>query len=76
MAKILVTGGIGYNGSHSCVELLAEGFELVILDNFYNSNSTVLDKIQRITGCKPSFYKWDWRLSFHLNLPRKVKLTQ
>ncbi len=59
MAKILVTGGIGYIGSHSCVELLKEGFEIVVLDNFFNSNISVLDKIEKITGTKPKFYECD-----------------
>ncbi len=59
MTKILVTGGIGYIGSHSCVELLSEGFEVVILDNFFNSNIAVLDKIEQITGTKPKFYECD-----------------
>ncbi len=59
MAKILVTGGIGYIGSHSCVELLQEGYEVVILDNFFNSNISVLDKIEKITGTKPKFYECD-----------------
>lgn len=59
MAKILVTGGIGYIGSHTCVELMAEGHEIVILDNFFNSNISVLDKIEKISGKKPSFYECD-----------------
>lgn len=59
MAKILVTGGIGYIGSHTCVELIQEGYELVILDNFFNSNISVLDRIEKITGTKPKFYECD-----------------
>lgn len=59
MSKILVTGGIGYIGSHTCVELIAEGYELVILDNFFNSNISVLEKIERISGVKPTFYECD-----------------
>lgn len=59
MAKILVTGGIGYIGSHTCVELIEEGYEIVILDNFFNSNISVLEKIQTITGTKPKFYECD-----------------
>ena len=44
--KILVTGGTGYIGSHTCVELIASGHEVVILDNLYNSSIDVLDKIE------------------------------
>lgn len=57
--KILVTGGIGYIGSHTCVELIQEGYEVVILDNFFNSNISVLDKIEKITGTKPKFHECD-----------------
>lgn len=57
--KILVTGGIGYIGSHTCVELIQEGYEVVILDNFFNSNISVLDKIEKISGTKPKFYECD-----------------
>ncbi len=59
MSKILVTGGIGYIGSHTCVELIQEGYEVVILDNFFNSKISVLDKIETITGTKPKFYECD-----------------
>ena len=47
--KIIVTGGTGYIGSHTAVELIADGFEVVIIDNLYNSDITVLDGIQAIT---------------------------
>lgn len=57
--KILVSGGTGYIGSHTCVELIKAGHEVVIFDNLYNSNIEVLDKIQEITGVKPVFYKAD-----------------
>lgn len=57
--KILVTGGTGYIGSHTCVELLNQGYEVVIFDNLYNSKIEVLDKIEAITGKKPLFYKAD-----------------
>jgi len=52
--KILVTGGTGYIGSHTSVELINEGFEVVIIDNLYNSEAEVVDRIQMITGIKPS----------------------
>jgi len=51
--KILVTGGTGYIGSHTVVELIEAGFEVVIVDNLSNSNATVLDGIEAITGVRP-----------------------
>ncbi|MCD8119062.1 MAG: UDP-glucose 4-epimerase GalE [Lachnospiraceae bacterium] len=57
--KILVSGGTGYIGSHTCVELLNMGYEVVIFDNLYNSKIEVVDKIEKITGKKVTFYKAD-----------------
>lgn len=57
--KILVTGGTGFIGSHTCVELLEKGHEVVIFDNLYNSKANVVDKIETITGKKVTFYKAD-----------------
>jgi len=57
--KILVTGGTGYIGSHTCVELINNGHEVVIFDNLYNSSIDVVDKIEKITGVRPLFYKAD-----------------
>jgi UDP-glucose 4-epimerase len=51
--KILVTGGTGYIGSHTAVELLEDGYEVVIIDNLYNSEAEVTDRIFQITGIKP-----------------------
>ena len=48
--KVLVTGGAGYIGSHTCVELLAQGHEVIIFDNFYNSSPDVIEKIEQISG--------------------------
>jgi len=59
MAKILVTGGTGYIGSHTVVELQKEGFEVVIVDNLSNSNVEVLNGIEKITGIRPAFENID-----------------
>ncbi len=57
--KILVTGGLGFIGSHTVVELQQEGFEVLIIDNLSNSKIEVLDQITSITGVKPHFEKFD-----------------
>lgn len=57
--KILVSGGTGYIGSHTCVELINSGHEVVVFDNLYNSQEDTLDKIEQITGVRPLFYKAD-----------------
>ena len=57
--KILVTGGLGFIGSHTCVELLNSDYEVVIVDNLSNSNIDVLDKIEKITSKRPKFYEID-----------------
>ena len=55
--KILVTGGLGFIGSHTVVELLNLGHEVVIVDNLVNSKIEVLDKIEKITKIRPKFYQ-------------------
>lgn len=57
--KILVTGGTGYIGSHTVVELQESGYDVVIVDNLSNSNIDVLDNITKITGIKPEFENFD-----------------
>lgn len=57
--KVLVTGGLGYIGSHTCVELLTEGYEVIVLDNLSNSKKEVKDKIKEITGKDIKFYLGD-----------------
>lgn len=57
--KILLTGGTGFIGSHTAIELIKLGYEIEILDNLFNSKITVLDKIEEITGTKPVFHKVD-----------------
>ena len=61
MSKIVVTGGLGFIGSHTVVELQNQGFEVVIIDNLSNSSIEVLDGIERITGKKPIFSEIDLR---------------
>ncbi|MBE5738752.1 MAG: UDP-glucose 4-epimerase GalE [Clostridiales bacterium] len=57
--KLLVTGGLGFIGSHTVVELVEAGHEVVILDNLSNSRIEVLDNLEKIIGFKPKFYKAD-----------------
>lgn len=61
MKKILVTGGMGYIGSHTVVELISSGYEVVIIDNLSNSNTDVLKGIEKITGKIPTFIQADCR---------------
>lgn len=56
---ILVTGGAGFIGSHTCVELLEAGYEVVVVDNLYNASRKSMDRIEQITGKKPTFYEAD-----------------
>jgi len=58
---ILITGGVGYIGSHTCIELLAEGYELVVLDNLSNSSLESLKRVELITGVAISFIEGDVR---------------
>lgn len=57
--KILLTGGAGYIGSHTCVQLLAAGHEVAIVDNLHNSKLMVLDRIEQISGRRPQFFDVD-----------------
>jgi UDP-glucose 4-epimerase len=59
MKKILITGGAGYIGSHTAVELLKAGMEPIILDDLSNSDASVLDRLEEITGKRLTFYKGD-----------------
>lgn len=59
MAKILVTGGLGYIGSHTVVELVSAGHEPIIVDDLSNSNVKILDQLSKIIGFKPAFYQFD-----------------
>ncbi len=59
--SILVTGGAGYIGSHTCVELLNAGFDVTIVDNLCNSKAVVVDRLERICGVRPGFVEGDVR---------------
>src|SRR5664279_60948 len=72
--KILVTGGTGYIGSHTIVELIGEGFEPIIIDNMYNSEAEVISRIQKITGVKPLLEVFD--LCDHDKLDQFISIHQ
>ena len=57
--SILVTGGAGYIGSHTCVELLEAGYEVVVVDNLYNASPKAIERVEEITGKKVTFYEAD-----------------
>ena len=59
MSTILVTGGAGFIGSHTCVELLNAGHDIVVMDNFSNSKPEALNRIKTITGKNFKFYETD-----------------
>src|SRR5689334_12956747 len=61
MPTILLTGGTGYIGSHTCVELIEAGYRTILYDNLCNSSPVVVDRIERITGKRPVFVKGDIR---------------
>jgi UDP-glucose 4-epimerase len=61
MSRILVTGGTGYIGSHTVVELMTAGHDVFVIDNFCNSKTSVLDRVQRIAGRRPEFRQTDVR---------------
>ena len=61
MERVLVTGGTGYIGSHTIVELYKKGYEIDVLDNLFNSKITTLDKIEELSDKRPDFYELDLR---------------
>ena len=66
MSKILVTGGMGYIGSHTVIQLIEAGYEPIIVDNLVNSKPEVLNRIEQIAGVRPQFYEYDVRDEEHL----------
>nr|ELR5242962.1 IS3 family transposase [Providencia rettgeri]QLQ64212.1 IS3 family transposase [Providencia rettgeri] len=75
-AKVLVTGGLGYIGSHTCVQMIEQGMQPIILDNLCNANPEVLNRIETITGTKPIFYVGDVRDSAVLGLKSCIRATK
>ena len=67
MKKILVTGGMGYIGSHTVIQLYEAGYEPIIVDNLVNSKPEVLNRIEKIIGKRPLFYEYDVRDEENLN---------
>lgn len=65
--KVLVTGGMGYIGSHTCIQMMKAGIDPIIVDNLCNSKVAVLDRIEALTGIKPMFYQGDIRNEAFLN---------
>lgn len=61
MTRVLVTGGAGYIGSHTCVELVSRGYEPVIVDNFVNSSPTAIDRVRQLTNSRIDWYEADVR---------------
>ena len=57
--QVLVTGGTGYIGSHTVVELINDGFDVIIIDDLSNSQIEVLDGIEKITGIRPAFEQFN-----------------
>ena len=59
--NILVTGGAGYIGSHTCVELLNAGYDIIVVDNYYNSSPKSLERVKELTGKDFKSYECDIR---------------
>ena len=59
--NVLVTGGAGYIGSHTCIELLESGYNVIVIDNLCNSNPKSLERVEQLTGRKVTFYEGDVR---------------
>ena len=72
--SILVTGGAGFIGSHTCVELLNAGYDVVIVDNLYNASEKAVDRVKEITGKDLKFYQSVLSVPYIINpgLPREI----
>ena len=67
MEKILLTGGAGFIGSHTLVELLDRGYEVAVVDNLYNSCEEAMNRVRKITGKDFKFYNADFRFRVAMN---------
>lgn len=74
--KVLVTGGMGYIGSHTCIQMIHAGMTPVIFDNLYNSKASVLERIEKVSGVKPLFVHGDVRNQAQLVEVMKVQNIQ
>ena len=73
---VLLPGGAGYIGSHTAVELLESGYDVVIIDDFSNSNKKAIDNIKKITGKNLKFYEVDYRNKEKLKLGKNMRLIR
>ena len=72
--RILVTGGTGYIGSHTVVELQNSGYEVIIIDNLSNSSADVVDNIEKVSGIRPVFEKLTvWTLPVWMQYLQNIK---
>ena len=69
---ILITGGCGYIGSHTCIELLAAGYDIVVVDNYYNAKPEALRRVQELAGKSFPFYAVSYT---HLDVYKRQILT-
>ena len=75
MAKILITGGAGYIGSHTALELLKEGYEVVVYDNLCNSSQESMKRVEELTGKTITFYEGDI-LQLYMVIRRQCRLQR
>lgn len=72
--RILVTGGTGYIGSHTVVELQNSGYEVIIIDNLSNSSADVVDNIEKVSGIRPVLKSWTvWTLPVWMQYLQNIK---
>lgn len=75
--SVLLTGGAGFIGSHTAVEMIQAGYDVIIADDLSNASEKVLDRVETITGVRPKFYRLDVAVADHWSvyLPR-MRLTE